>query len=90
MREIQVQQARLHKLETEWKLKEASMLSEMKQKEVEMHLKLEQERAKLQQLQAEKEIEIAAARMRVYENFENLENQESMMKLTLFAKELNL
>lgn len=64
MKEIQAQQAHLHKIQSEWKLKEAKMLSEMKQKEVEMQLKLEQERTKLEQLKAEKEIEIAAARVR--------------------------
>lgn len=54
--EIQAQQAHVHKLESEWKLKEAKMLSEMKQREVEMQQQLEQERAKLQQLQAEKQL----------------------------------
>lgn len=44
--EIQAQQAHLCKLESEWKLKEAKMLSEMKQKEVEMQQKLEREKAK--------------------------------------------
>lgn len=73
--EIQAQQAHLHKLESEWKLKEAKMLSEMKQREVEMQQQLEHERAKLQQLQAEKEVAIAAARVRAYDNFENFENQ---------------
>ena len=47
MKEIQAQQAHLHKLESEWKLKEAKMVSEIKQKELEMHQRLEQERAKL-------------------------------------------
>lgn len=72
--EIQAQEARLHKLENEWKLKEAKM-SEMKQREVEMQQQLEQERAKLQQLQAEKEVAIAAARVRAYDSLEDSENQ---------------
>lgn len=72
--EIQAQQAHVHKLESEWKLKEAKMLSEMKQREVEMQQQLEQERAKLQQLQAEKEVAIAAASVRAYENFEGFED----------------
>lgn len=45
--EIQAQQAHLHKLESEWKLKEAKTLSEIKQREVEMQQQLEKERAKL-------------------------------------------
>lgn len=74
MEEIQAQKAHLHKLESEWKLKEAKMLSEMKQREVEMQQQLEQERAKLQQLQAEKDVAIAAARVRAYDSFEGFEN----------------
>lgn len=72
--EIQAQQAHVHKLESEWKLKEAKMLSEMKQREVEMQQQLEQERAKLQQLQAEKEVAIAAARVRACDSFEGFES----------------
>ncbi|XP_070412225.1 uncharacterized protein [Nothobranchius furzeri] len=74
MEEIQAQQAHLHKLESEWKLKEAKMLSEMKQREVKMQQQLEQERAKLQLLQAEKEVAIAAARVRAYDSFEDFES----------------
>ncbi len=76
MKEIQAQQAHLHKLEDEWKLKEAKMLVEMKQKEVEMQQQLEQERTKLQQLQAEKDVAIAAARVRAYDDFEGFENHD--------------
>ncbi len=75
MEEIQAQQAHLQELESEWKLKEAKMLSEMKQREEEMQQQLEQERAKLQQLQAEKEVAIAAARVRAYNSFEGFESQ---------------
>ena len=74
MEEIQAQRAHLHKLESEWKLKEAKMLSEIKQREVEMRQQLEQERAKLHQLQATKEVAIAAARVRAYDSFEGFEN----------------
>lgn len=52
--EIQAELAHVCKLEKEWKLKEARMLSEMKQREVEMQQQLEQDRAKLHQLPAEK------------------------------------
>lgn len=76
MKEIQAQQAHLHKLESEWKLKEAKMLVEMKQKEMEMQQQLEQERTKLQQLQAEKDVAVAAARVKVYEDFEGFENHD--------------
>ncbi|XP_039907300.1 uncharacterized protein LOC120746094 [Simochromis diagramma] len=74
MEEIQAQQAHLHKLESEWKLKEAKMLSEIKLKEVEMQQQLEQERAKLQQLQADKEVAIAIARVKAYNSLEGFEN----------------
>ncbi|XP_042596033.1 uncharacterized protein LOC122139888 [Cyprinus carpio] len=76
MKEIQAQQAHLHKLEGEWKLKEAKMLVEIKQKELEMQQQLEQERTKLQQLQAAKDVAIAAARVRAYDNFEGFENHD--------------
>ncbi|XP_026101642.1 uncharacterized protein LOC113072978 [Carassius auratus] len=76
IKEIQAQQAHLHKLEGEWKLREAKMLVEMKQKEWEMQQQLEQERSKLQQLQAAKDVAIAAARVRAYDNFEGFENHD--------------
>lgn len=86
MGEIQTQQAHVHKLENEWKLKEAKMLSEMKLREVEMQQKLEQERAKLQQLQAEKEVAIAAARVRAYDSFEGFgDHNEEINNKTNFA-----
>ncbi|XP_057716613.1 uncharacterized protein LOC130931672 [Corythoichthys intestinalis] len=75
MEEIQAQQAHVHKLESEWKLKEAKMMSEMKLREVETQQQLEQERAKLQQLQAKKEVAIAAARVRAYDGFDGYENR---------------
>ncbi|KAK7909491.1 hypothetical protein WMY93_014175 [Mugilogobius chulae] len=74
MEEIQAQQAHLHKLECEWKLKEAKMLSEIKQREVEMQQQLEQERAKLQQLQTAKEVAIATARVKTYDSFDCFED----------------
>ena len=76
MKEIQAQQAHLHKLESEWKLKEAKMVLEIKQKEVEIHQQLGQERAKLQQLQAAKDVSIAAARVRAYNDFEGFDNYD--------------
>lgn len=75
---IQQQQAHVHTLENEWKIKHANMLSEMKEKEVEMNLKLEREKAKLLQLQAEKEVDVATARLKVYENFESNERSEEI------------
>jgi len=86
MKEIQTQQAHLHKLENEWKLKEAKMLVEMKQKEVEMQQQLEQERAKLQQLQAAKDVAIATARVRAYDDFEGSENHDEGIDKTYFAR----
>lgn len=80
MEEIQAQRAHLHRLESEWKLKEAKMLSDMKLREVEIQQQLEQERAKLQQLQAEKEVTIAAARVRAYDGFEGFENHDVEIK----------
>lgn len=61
MQEIHNQQARLLEMEKDWKLNEARMLAEVKQKESEMRLKLEEERTRLQMLQADKEVKVAAA-----------------------------
>lgn len=61
IQEISNQQAQLVKLENDWKLEEARMLADIKQKEIEMRSKLEEEKAKLQLLQAEKDVNIAAA-----------------------------
>ncbi|KAG1968718.1 nek6 [Pimephales promelas] len=76
MQKIHLQQARLDKLESEWKLKETQMLAEIKQKEVEMKLKLEEEKTRLQQLQADNEVKVAAARVRAYNNFDGAESFE--------------
>lgn len=76
MKEIEAQRAHLHKLENEWKLKEAKMLSEIKQKEVEMQQQLEEERAKLKQLKAAKDVDVAAARVKAYDNFEGFESHD--------------
>lgn len=76
MQEIHNQQARLLKMENDWKLNEARMLAEMKRKETEMCLRLEEEKTKLQMLQAEKEVKVAAARVKAYNNCEsNLEDE---------------
>ena len=66
MIEIQAQQSRLHKLESEVKL-EATMLAKLNQKKAEMRFMLDEERTKLKQLQVEKEVKVAAARVRAYE-----------------------
>lgn len=51
MKDIQPQKSRLNKVESEWKLEEATMLAEMQRKWAERHLKLEEERIKLGILQ---------------------------------------
>ncbi|XP_055366079.1 titin homolog [Betta splendens] len=73
---IQAQQAKLNKMESEWKLKESQMLSEIRQREAEMKSKLEDEQLRLQQMQAENEVKVAAARVRVYNIFDSVENNE--------------
>lgn len=67
---LHAQQAKLEKLETEWKLRETQMLVEIKEREAEMKLKLEEEKSKLQQLKAESEVKVAEARVRAYNSFE--------------------
>lgn len=67
---LHVQQAKLEKLETDWKLKETEMLAEFKQKEAEMKLKLDEEKSKLQQLQADSEVKVAEARVKAYNQFD--------------------
>lgn len=67
---LHAQQAKLDKMETEWKLKEAEMLIEIKQREAEMKLKLEEGKSKSQQLQADSEVKVAEARVRAYNNFD--------------------
>lgn len=76
MQEIHNQQARLLKMENDWKLNEARMLAEMKRKETEMRLKLEEEKTKLQMLQAEKEVKVAAARVKAYNHCESNHEDE--------------
>ncbi|XP_067276268.1 uncharacterized protein [Pseudorasbora parva] len=74
MQKVHLQQARLDKLESEWKLKETQMLAEIKQKEADMKLKLEAEKTRLLQLQADNEVKVAEARVRAYNNFDGLES----------------
>lgn len=51
MQEIQAQQAKLSKLESEWKFHETQMMVEMKQKQAEAELRLEEKtRPKMMQL----------------------------------------
>lgn len=71
MKDIQPQKSRLNKVESEWKLEEATMLAEMQRKWAERQLKLEEERIKLGQLQAEKEVQVAAAQVRAYDSAES-------------------
>lgn len=68
MKAIQTQKSRLNELESEFKLEETRMLADMEQKRAVRRLKLEEERIKLEQLQAEKEVQVAAARVRVYDS----------------------
>ncbi len=76
MQRLHAQHAKVIKLESEWKLKEAQMLAEIKQKEAEINLKLEEEKTRLQQLQADNEVKVAAARVRLYNNLDGLEDCE--------------
>lgn len=47
MQEIQAQQVKLSKLETEWKLHESQMMVQLKQKQAEVDMKLEEEKTRL-------------------------------------------
>ncbi|KAJ8342685.1 hypothetical protein SKAU_G00326130 [Synaphobranchus kaupii] len=69
MKDIQAQQARFTRMESELKLEEAKMLAEIEQKRANSQIELEEERTKLVQLQADKEVQVAAARVRAYESF---------------------
>ncbi|RXN10003.1 hypothetical protein ROHU_031096 [Labeo rohita] len=72
MQEIHDQQAKLDKMESDWKLCETKMLAEIKQKEIETQLRLEEERNRLHQLQVDKEVKVAAARVKVYNDLEGI------------------
>lgn len=72
MQEIHDQQAKLDKMESDWKLCETKMLAEIKQKEIETQLRLEEERNQLHQLQVDKEVKVAAARVKVYNDLEGI------------------
>ena len=63
MEEMHEQQTKLTRLESEWKLKEA-----------EVQLRQEEEKTKLQWLQATKEVKVAAARVKAYNAFDNVES----------------
>lgn len=82
MEELHAQQAKLDKLENEWKIKEAQMLAEIKQREAEMKQRLEEEKSKLQQLQADNEVKVAAARVQAYNSFDSFAQceEESQFK----------
>lgn len=76
MEEIQAQQSKLTKLESEWKLHESQVMAEMRQKQTEVELKLEEEKSKLKMMQADMDVKVAAARARTYEKFEcGVENE---------------
>ncbi len=72
MQGIHDQQAKLNKMESDWKLCEAKMLAEIKQREIEMQQRLEEERKRLHQLQVEKEVKVAAARVKVYNELDGV------------------
>lgn len=61
MEEIQAQQSKLTKLESEWKLHESQVMAEMRQKQTEVELKLEEEKSKLKMMQADMDVKVAAA-----------------------------
>ncbi|XP_063052707.1 uncharacterized protein LOC134447256 [Engraulis encrasicolus] len=61
MQEVHAQQTRLEELEQEWKTKEAEMKS-----------KINKEKIKLQQLRADSDVKVAAARVKAYNDCENL------------------
>lgn len=62
MQEIQAQQVKLCKLETEWKLHESQMMVQLKHKQAEVDMKLEEEKTRLKLMQAEMDVKVAAAR----------------------------
>ena len=70
MQEIQAQQAKLSKLESEWKLHEAQMLVQLKQKEADVDLKLEEEKTRLKLMHVEMDVKVAAARVQTYNQIE--------------------
>lgn len=76
MEELHAQRAKLDKLESEWKIKEAQMLAEKKQREAEMRQRLEEEKSKLQQLQADNKVKVAAARVQAYNSFDSFTHRE--------------
>ncbi|CAH2275392.1 Hypothetical predicted protein [Pelobates cultripes] len=69
MQQMREQQAKLNKLESELKLKEAQMLAEIK-------LKLDEEKTRLQQLLAENEVKVAVALVKAYNAYDGPENCE--------------
>lgn len=66
MQEIQAQQTKLSKLESEWKLHKRQMMVEMMQKQAEVELKLEEEKTRLKMMQADMDVKVASARVRTY------------------------
>ncbi|XP_057700916.1 uncharacterized protein LOC130921262 [Corythoichthys intestinalis] len=68
MQEIQAQQTKLSKLESDWKLHESQMMGQIKQRQADVEIALEEEKAKLKLLQAQMDVNAAAARVRVYNN----------------------
>ncbi|KAK0152254.1 hypothetical protein N1851_006383 [Merluccius polli] len=76
MEEIQAQQSKLTKLESEWNLHESQVMAEMRQKQTEVQLKLEEEKSRLKKMQVDMDVKVAAARVRTYEKFEGgVENE---------------
>lgn len=70
MQEIQAQQVKLSKLETQWKLHESQMIVQLKQKHSAVDMKLEEEKTRLKLMQAEIDVKVAAARVRTYNQIE--------------------
>lgn len=75
-KEILAQEAKVTKMESEWKLTEYQAHAALKRQEVEMKVKLEEERTKLQQLTADSEVKVAAARVHAYNALDGSENTD--------------
>ena len=87
MQEIQAQQVKLSKLESEWKLHEAQMLVQLKQKQAEVDLKLEEEKTRLKLMHVEMDVKVAAACVQTYHQIEGdaveeCDNPVSVVRMT--------
>lgn len=66
IKEIQLQQAKLGQIRTDFKKKEATMQAELKMHQAQMQESLETERLKLKQMDADMEVKVAEARVKAY------------------------